>query len=393
MTPIKINTYPSDDGEFFNEDVTIGVYRIGRSLERNRDTARNVESPIRPFPLSDSVINSLDLTGIENLTKAFESGVRAQFGAGGEAKLSFVKEGDASTKQIKLDFGKVKQGVSIKSTFDLHADFLPYMYIQGGKSPYPHSIFQRFNPTFDEDLFGVKDQINRTSYVPFEDINITAPGYILASNYLKNSNPYDNKIYPIYSGSHYTNNYQLVGTIEPLEITRTRHEIKSIDQVSIYTARNHVFGISAHLMMSEREEAGLGKAYSVKKGGTFIDDKREIRYDSSRTIENFDDAKSIVRLGSRIDSTIGTTESEGVYQFIPYDDIYDPIHDLASNSYSFLTSKPSQYQPMTASLSTISEIGTKYISANAGYIYESTSLGNTTLGTDSIAFGGLSRSS
>ena len=161
MTAIKINTYPVDDGDYFNEDSTIGVYRIGIRLERNRDVARNVDPPVRPFPLSDSVINTLDLTSILNLTSTYESGVRAQYGSGDQPKFSFVKEGDTSTKQIKLDFGKVKQGVSVKSTFDLHADFLPYAYVQGGKSPYPPSIFQRFNPTFDEDLFGVKEEQNR----------------------------------------------------------------------------------------------------------------------------------------------------------------------------------------------------------------------------------------
>ena len=389
MTAIKINTYPADDGDFFNEDSTIGIYRIGRSLERNRGTVRNISPPNRPFPISNAVINSLDLSSIVTLTNAFESGVRAQFGIGSEAKFSFVKEGDTTTKQIKLDFGKVKQGVSVKSTFDLHADFLPYTYIQGGKSPYPHSIFQRFNPTFDEDFFGVKEELNRVTYVPFEDIVVTTPGYMSASVYLQNSDPYASKIYPKFSGSHYTNPYHLNGVIEPFEITRSRHEVKLVDRVSVYTARRFIFGISANLMISEREEAGAGKPYSVKRGGNFIDDKREIRYNSNRSIERFDDSKSIVRLKNRIDSTIGTNESAGEFELIPFNDVFDALDGL--NSYSFLTGQPSTYQPLTASINTMSEIGTRYISANAGYIYESTTLGNTTLGTDSIAFGGLNR--
>ena len=389
MTVIKINTYPSDDGEFFNEDSTVGLYRIGRNLERSRGIVRNISEPSRQFPIPSAVITDLDLDRLQQLSNAFESGVRAQFSTNSEAILSFVKEGDTSTKQIKLDFGKVKQGVSVKSTFDLHADFLPYTYIQGGKSPYPHSIFQRFNPTFDEDFFGVKEELNRTNYIPFEDINIVTPGYISATAYLQNTNPHANKIYPTFSGSHFTNLYQLAGTIEPFEITRGRHEVKLIDQISIYTARRHVFGISANLMISEREEAGLGKPFSIKKGGTFIDDKREIRYNSNKPVERFDDAKSIVRLGKRIDNTIGTVESEGEFKYISFNDVFDTLAGFSS--YSFLTNKPSQYQPLTSSINTISEIGTRYISANAGYIYESTTLGNTTLGTDSIAFGGLNR--
>lgn len=391
MTAIKINTYPVDDGDFFNEDDTGGTYRIGRRLIRDRAVARDLSPPDRPFPIPSSVIQDLDLTSIVNLTNTFESGVRAQYvdGGGSRPKFSFVKEGDQSTHQIKLDFGKVKQGVSVKSTFDLHADFLPYAYIQGGKSPYPYSIFQRFNPTFDEDFFGIKEILDRTNYVPFEDIVMTSPGYLSASIYLQTDDPYTQKIYPKYSGSHYTNPYHLVGTIEPFELTRSRHEIKLIDQVSVYTARRYVFGISANLMISEREEAGFGKPFRVKKGGTFISDKREIRYNTEKPVERFDDAKSIVRFSSRIDNTVGTTESEGTFDFIPFDDVFDVF--ASTNSYSFLTDSPSQYLPLTSSLRTISEIGSRYISSNAGYIYETTTLGSTTLGTDSIAFGGLSR--
>jgi hypothetical protein len=390
MTAIKINTYPANDLDAFNDDNTPGIYRIGRTLIRNRGVVRNIDPPARPFPVSDSIITELNIDGITSLTSNFESGIRGQFtDDDSEALMSFVKEGDTSTKQIKLDFGKVKQGVSIKSTFDLHADFLPYVYIQGGKSPYPNNIHQRFNPTFDEDLFGVKEQLNRTSFIPYEDISVVSPGYVSAKNYLQNNNPYANKIYPRFSGSHYANPYQLVGKIEPLELTRTRHEVKLIDQVSVYTARRHVFGISANLMISEREEAGFGKPFSVKKGGTFIVDRREIRYDTSKTVERFDDSKSIIRFNNTIDDTIGTTESTGIFDFIPFDDVFDVLSD--TTSYSFLTNKPSQYQSLTGSINTMSEIGSRYISANAGYIYESTTLGNTTLGTDSIAFGGLNR--
>ena len=72
-----------------------------------------------------------------------------------------------------------------------------------------------------------------------------------------------------------------------------------------------------------------------------------------------------------------------------FDDTVDYLKNI--NSYSQLDNKDSNSSFLSGSMRSISLIGTRYKSSNAGMIYESTSLGNTTLGTDSIAFGGLKR--
>ena len=66
------------------------------------------------------------------------------------------------------------------------------------------------------DFFGFKTQLDRKNFVPYEDIIDLNPTYLSASTYLQTSNPYDAKIYPKYSGSHYTSPYQLNGIIELL---------------------------------------------------------------------------------------------------------------------------------------------------------------------------------
>lgn len=392
MTAIKITVEPNlNDLDRFNEDITDGVYRIGRRLDRQRDSQRVLAAPDSGIDaIPSSLLTRVDIAKIVNITNENQSGVKLEIlesGLADRVSPSIQKENEDI---IASDFGKIKQGVSVRSTFDLHSDMLPYVYVQGGNSPYPNNIHQKFNSTFDEDFFGVKDQLNRKSFIPYEDIVDLNPNYMSASVYLENTDHFAAKIYPKYSGSHYTSPYQLNGVIEPFDITRTRHEVKLIDQVSNFTSRRYLYGISATIMGSERENSGRGLPFRVKSGVNFITDKYTNENTLSDEIEAFEDSKTIVKMGLNDLLPISTPESAFEYKYRSFDDTSDYLKDI--NSYSQLTDKTSQSSFLSGSIYNISEIGTRYKSARTGFVYESTTLGNTTLGTDSIAFGGLKRS-
>ena len=392
-TPIKINADPSlTDLNRFNEDITDGKYRIGRKINRDRNSQRVLAAPspgIDSIPAS--LLTRVDIAKIVEITNKNLSGITLEYLESGldeeKINVSILKEGE---NIIAKDFGKVRQGVSVRSTFDLHSDMLPFVYIQGGRSPYPANIHQRFFSSFDEDFFGFKTQLDRKNFVPYEDIIDLNPTYLSASTYLQISNPYDVKIYPKYSGSHYTSPYQLNGIIEPFDITSTRHEVKLIDQVSSFTARRYIAGISATIMGSEREHTGRGKAFRVKTGVVSIDDKYANENNFSDQVEAFEDSLTINRLSLNTLLPISTPESNFEYEYRSFNDTKDYLSDI--NSYTHLNNKSSQSIFLSGSMRSISEIGTRYRSARSGFVYESTTLGNTTLGTDSIAFGGLKRS-
>jgi len=354
MTNIVIKFNLDHPDEYFNEDNTSGVYRIGRGISILKPNI-NANSGV-----TDVTWDSEEFGNLLNLS-------------GSHYKLS-----------------KIRQGVSIRTTFDMEADSLPYTYIQGGKSPYPQHIFQNFNSTFDEDFFGVEDQLERSSYVPYEDIVELNPQYMSASLYL-DIDPYSKKIYPKYSGSHYTSPYSMNGSIEPFDISRyIRPEINSFDLRSNFTSRGFIHGISADIIGGRNGYYGTGKAEQPRKGSILISDL--INNDNmhpENQLDFFDETQIVDTLGnSKIQ--INSPEAHRISKINYFDDTLDYLKN--KNSYTHLNNKSSDSNFLSGSMRNISLVGTKFKSANAGMIYKSTTLGNTTLGTDSIAFGGLSRS-
>jgi hypothetical protein len=355
MTSIKIKFKQSHPDEFFNEDVTEGIYRIGRQLVISKPTSNS-------------------LSGVTNTTWESEKYEDLINTSGSYYKLS-----------------KIRQGTSIRSTFDIEADSLPYMYIQGGKSPYPQHIFQNFHSTFDEDFFGVEDVLDRSKYIPYEDITDLQPQYMSSSIYLNTLNPYSAKIYPKYSGSHYISPYSMNGVIEPFDITRhIRPEITSVDTRSNFSARGFIHGISADIMGGKGDFAGSGISDNPRKGTILITDLLlNENFHPSNQIDFFDETKIINIFGNSA-IKVASPEAHRITKINYFDDTIDYLKD--KNSYNQLDNKNSTSTFLSGSMRNISLIGTKFKSANAGMIYKSTTLGNTTLGTDSIAFGGLSRS-
>ena len=126
-----------------------------------------------------------------------------------------------------------------------------------------------------------------------------------------------------------------------------------------------------------------------KKGSTIIDSKYEL---NAKTNAQFLDSQE-TEFGSFSFPQIGVTGSSG-YKFpLPgfIDDSkytsapFDEGADYLSGSYSFKTSAMVNF--LTSSRNTISEIGTRFKSTTCGLIYGE----SNSLGTDSIAFGGLKK--
>lgn len=354
MTNMIVKFKQAHPTDAFNEDITEGLYRIGKSITIKKPTSNSLSG------VTDVTWESESFTNLQNLTGSYY-------------KLS-----------------KIRQGASVRTTFDLEADALPFLYIQGGKSPYPQHIFQNFHSTFDEDFFGVEDLLKRSTYVPYEDIVELNPQYLSASVYLDVNNPYQSKIYPKYSGSHFISPYSMNGSIEPFDITRyVRHEVKSIDSRSNYNTRGFIHGISADLMSARNNRHGSGISDQPHKGSVFITDLLENNsLHPNNKIDFFDESKIVDVLGnSKI--KVNSPEAHRIVKVNYFDDTVDYLKNI--NSYSQLDNKDSNSSFLSGSMRSISLIGTRYKSSNTGMIYESTSLGNTTLGTDSIAFGGLKR--
>lgn len=389
MTAIKIKANKGIT-DHFTEDDTTGIYRIGRQIIIDKPVEKVAFFNTPEVSINTDFTQRADILTFQLLTSSF-SGVKKSIWESEDI-------GKINNSGSYYSMSKNRQGVEVRSTFDLDADALPYVYIQGGSSPYPKHIFENFLPTFDEDFFGVKEQLNRRNYVPFEDIIEANPQYLSASVYLEIADPYEKKIYPRYSGSHFTNKLSSNGAIEPFDIERRlSKDITLIDSVSAFAARRFFTGISATIMGSEREFKGSGTSPNFKKGSTPIVQKIEVNNPKTSyiadisheidEIEAFDDVKQIFRLSNDL-HTISALEHKGKFSIKSFDDTLNYID--TSTNYSFMTK--TQIRELTSgSMRNISEIGSRYVSATAGFVYESTTLCNTTLGTDSIAFGGLKR--
>ena len=79
-TPIKINADPSiSDLDRFNEDITDGVYRIGRTLNRERATQRELSAPDPGFDsIPTDLLNRDDVDKITDITNKNLSGVKLE---------------------------------------------------------------------------------------------------------------------------------------------------------------------------------------------------------------------------------------------------------------------------------------------------------------------------
>jgi hypothetical protein len=346
-TSIKINAKHVEN-TFFTDDITIGVERVGRSLSISRGTT-NPKSGIKKI-LSDS-------TRIKN-----------------SKRNKHASSTQPANEQDATFSNKIRQGTEVRSVLDLESDFLPYIYV-GNKNPYPLHYKQKMIPSFDEDFYGIPEKINRKTYIPFDDINKFNP-----VTRINITNINSNKMFPVFTGSHYNDEFTLQAALEPFEIRKRRSDRRMIESVTHVSDRGFFTGVRGKLMGGGFEES--------EKGSIMIVDTYQI-INKSSDILKFDDTRHVNRL-TTTHLPINFRESSGKVVPKPFNDRSEFSLIKSGSSYGFMTN--GQVNNLySGSIKTLSNIGNSEISATAGFIYESTTIGKTTSGTDSIAFGGLKR--
>lgn len=345
-TNIKILTERKDN-TYFTEDNTVGVERVGRSITVNKST----------------------IDSLSGVRKTLLDNTRSK-----KSKRSRAGTKEPPNEQDAVFGNKIRQGVEVRGLFDMGSDFLPYISV-GNKDPYPFHYKEKMVPGFDEDFYGVPEKINRENFIPFDDINKFHP--VVRIN-ITNIN--SNKMFPVFTGSHYNDEFTLQAALEPFEIRKRRSSRRMIESVTHVSDRGFFTGVRGKLMGGGYEES--------EKGSVMIQDFYKID-NKSVDILRFDDTRHVNRL-TTTHLPINFKESTGKVTLKPFADRAEFSLLKSGSSYGFMTN--AQVNTLyDSSIKSLSKTGNLEISATAGFVYESTTLGNTTLGTDSIAFGGFKR--
>ena len=333
----------------FSEDVAIGTDRVGRKQTTNR--------------ASTDPLSGVKVALVDHERQAVFTKVKGR-------AIDTVAE---SVNAFKFK-NKLRQGVNIRSFADSSFDSLPYITV-GNKQPYPSHYKQKIQSILELDFYGVKDVQNRENYVPFEDISQFDPAVRLNVTSINS-----HKMYPLFTGSHFTTPFEINAALEPFQIRDRRHDINMIDLVTHVSDRGFFTGIRGKLMGGGFEES--------EKGSVTIQDTYKIT-DKSNDILMFDDTRHVNRL-TTTHLPINFKESSGKVILKPFSDRPEFSLLKSGSSYSFM-SDGEVNNLYSESIKSLSSIGNLEVSATAGFVYESTTIGKTTLGTDSIAFGGFSQ--
>ncbi len=345
-TSIKILTEKKVNS-FFTEDDITGPERVGKNIDISKSTA-------------DS------LSGVR---KTLLDNTRSK-----KSRRSRRGSKEPANEQDAIFSNKIRQGVEVRGVFDLASDFLPYISV-GNKDPFPFHYKEKMLPGFDEDFYGVPERINRENFIPFDDINKFNP-----VTRINITDVNANKMFPVFTGSHYNDEFTMQAALEPFEIRKRKSDRRMIDSVTHVSDRGFFTGVRCKLMGGGFEES--------EKGSVTIQDVYKIT-DKSSDILTFDDTRHVNRLTTK-HLPINFKESSGKVTLRPYADRPEFSLLKSGSSYGFMS--VSEVNTLYGdSVKSLSETGNLQISATAGFIYESTTIGNTTLGTDSIAFGGFKR--
>lgn len=360
-TSIKINTNKltsnsailEADERQYNESKTQGVQRIGRLIDIPKSSIRK------------------------------KSGVVGVFGA---LKVFFKPNDEIEYNIVSVEIeSKISQGISVKNLRDTDGDSLPFMYI-GYNLPYGDSINERIYPKLNFSNFGTQEFIKRDEFLPYLDDSFEYEPDL----YIKSSDEYRSNIFPVAIGSfhkRYENHFKTQGTIDPLEIRRRyvgRPDQRVDHFANTLSNRGYFFGIAGDIAGSTENNTHGGNTPI-----TSLIESDELQNQQSLRLINFDDTNQTVRLNTDLKPIpFSTNVNESTTS--PYDDSFD----YTKGKYSFYGQGLSDIiygDGIKAPYTNASEIGTRYVSTTSGFVYESTTIKNTTLGTDSIAFGGLAR--
>ena len=235
------------------------------------------------------------------------------------------------------------------------------------------NFYQKYNFSVEQINLEGLPQIKDNTFIKFDDIQ--------AFNPVKRIEITNTSFKMELVGTSKSINSEFIKSnqLEPFEIrNRDRTIFESITSVS---NRAQLRGPSATIASN----TNANQNGSIKKGSALVRQFKEVLKSVNNQKEKFDDTRQPFRLTNKI-LPVPSREDPEQY-FLRF---FDDTIDYSNNSYQFMT-QAQKNELIKNSFKDISEIGSRYESMTAGFIYENTTIGNTTLGTDSLAFGGLKR--
>jgi len=359
MKIIIKNNY--DREKAFNEDSTIGAERVGRLISRLL--------PSDEIEVSSSATELMKIAGIK-WTLSTDSVWNID-----DLWMEFEENPDIKYERfsgyynlIRNQNSRARQGLSRRNFEEQKStDVLPYVTVNCN-NPYPDHTVKKFQPVFDEQtVIGIKEEINREKFIPFSEINTFDQ-----ATYLDNASNNFLSVPGINDNNRYNDNLGMNGAIEALDI-RT----KGIN--SLLPLRGYYYGIGCSLMAGGIDEN--------MKGDAFITDYKHVK--QGLRGDFFEDSQSLTHGQESLPDNTLLSPYHHKRTDYPFDDA-KRTDIISSDSYGFMSD--SQIITLTSdSFRDVSEIGTRYVATNRGFVYDSPVLGNNKLGTDSLAFGGLKR--
>ena len=321
-------------------------------------------------------------------------------------KLSGFKtshfEGDSSGIVRNL---KIKQGIEIRTVDEATHRTLPFITIGDDiKSGYSFLYRQEMNHALNINSTGYSETLikNDNGLVKFSDLADYDPIFHI-SNPQKSISQKEIESYMHTD----TIRFRLPTSIESsiISIFGTKSLLSDMDKnkklgTFRYIDRNYSRGINASFAGGEDRDIGLSlgeKPLKKKRGSCFVDDFIHIEEINRFNIGNlgdvpaglnFDDARHSKNINPGSTLPEDTYQSSEVGEIEEFDDIKDSL-SFNPRTFGMDADMLAVSNAIRSSLRSSSTLGSRHISMTCGFVYENTTLGNTTLGTDSIAFGGL----
>ena len=250
----------------------------------------------------------------------------------------------------------------------------------------------------------IDDTVKRETYLPFSDkMRFSGKAYI------ENTNP-ENFMDILNDNSRHQLRTYFYGILDPLGTRRYLFDIDRANKESTVARKNvkdlgYFLGISVELQEGNNRDTGLRLSKirtEIKKGSDQIKDTIDI-YERTRhrnyrdsslnvnsTFDYFDDILQKRTFSNALKPDVGR-ENPNVKISDYFDDSIDYFNSFVTSTATRESDMDSVFNTIKVNVDDNSEIGSKEISMTAGWVYENTTIGNTTLGTDSLAFGGMNR--
>lgn len=318
-------------------------------------------------------------------------------------KFSFY-DGDKSLSANGL---KIRQGIEITSYEEITSRPIPFITIGNGIAEKEKPYAMPIDHSYVQNSYGPhSDTIKESPYIAFVETDSYNPIRYVGET----QNNTNLGMYIFQDNDHFRLRTSYEATLDPIGTRKLLFDLDRQKYSSVanrnYRDNGYYQGIHASFCGGkDRDDDHLNtlskKNLEKRKGTVLIKDtisiRERVQSDSERELyinnggDIFNDSAAVLRaLDPNNSATIDSNENLGE-NLLPYFD--DTVSYF--NKYVEVTSKDSDLEAVFESIKSRvvqnSNIGSVEISMSAGWVYENTTIGNTTLGTDSLAFGGMNR--